>query len=223
MSVHLDKELEALKKKILSLSALVEEIVHQAVHAFAQSNKELSQQVVANDDEIDLKEVEVEEECLKILALHQPVASQLRLVIATLKINNDLERVGDLAVNIAKRALYLIKRENTEGGLDFEPMSLKVRTMLKESLNSLVQEDTELAKKVIQSDVQVDQMHKETFKKVQKAIIKTPERTKELVNYLSVSRNLERIADYATNIAEDVLYMVDGSIVRHRSDLIPEE
>ncbi|MBP9673816.1 MAG: phosphate signaling complex protein PhoU [Bacteriovoracaceae bacterium] len=217
MSMHLEKELEILKKKILSLSSLVEESLQKAALVMRNGHDKLALEIIDCDEQIDLKEVEVEEDCLKILALHQPVASNLRFVIAILKINNDLERVGDLCVNIAERVRFLIQAGALDSTFDFTTMVDKTRSMLSQSLNALIQMDLALAKNVMQADNEVDALHKATYDQVYRSIGKHPEKVKELVNYLSISRNLERIADYATNIAEDVIYMIEGVIVRHRS------
>lgn len=219
MSKHLLKELDELKKKLLTLSALVEDNVQKAIMAMKTGHAKTVSEIIDRDEEIDLKEVEVEEDCLKILALHQPVASDLRFVIAALKINNDLERVGDLAVNIAERVKFLIDSNTLDHSFDFTSMVDKTRKMLTESLNALIHVDTTLARAILKADQEVDDLHKKTYNQVYDTIAKNPHKVKELVNYLSISRNLERIADYATNIAEDVIYMAEGTIVRHQHEL----
>ncbi len=218
MSVHLIKEIDKLKKMILSLSAMVEETVQRAVKALDTRDAVLAQRIIDHDYEIDRNEVDVEEECLKILALHQPVAIDLRLIIAVLKINNDLERIGDLAVNIAERAVFLATQERTPMWFNFVQMGEKAQAMLRQSLDSLVNLDAGLAREVCMADDAVDAMNREAFLMVQEAIRHHPERMEALIHLLSVSRHLERIADHATNIAEDVIYMCEGQIVRHRSE-----
>jgi len=218
MSIHLLKEIEKLKKMILALSAMVEESVQRAVKAIDTRDEKLAQRVIDSDYEIDKKEVDVEEECLKILALHQPVAIDLRLIIAVLKINNDLERVADLAVNIAERAVFLANQERLPMGFNFAQMAEKAQAMLRKSLDALVNLDAHLAREVCAADDEVDAMNREAYLAVQQGIRRHPERMEALIHMLSVSRHLERIADHATNIAEDVIYMCEGQIVRHRSE-----
>lgn len=218
MSVHLQRELEDLRGSLLSLSGMVEESLARAVRALKNSDPVLSQEVIDHDQVVDSIEVELEEKCLKILALYQPVAVDLRFVIATLKINNDLERVADLAVNIAERARYLSGKDPIEVPFDFDSMAKKTRKMLKQSLDSVVKMDAHLAEEVCKLDEEVDDMNRQMYKTVYAEVKKNPNKVKQLIHYLSVSRNLERIADYATNICEDVIYMTEGSIVRHLPD-----
>lgn len=215
MTRHFQREVDLIKKKILSLSAIVEESVYRAVRAISERDLKLANKVIENDEEIDQMEIEVEEECLKILALNQPVAIDLRFIIAVLKINNDLERIGDLAVNIAERAAFLATKERIDIPFDFRGMSEKAKEMLRKSLDALVNMDSNLAREVMLADDEVDEMHRKMYTQVQEGILKEPDRLDCLINLLAVSRQLERIADHATNIAEDVVYMIDGEIVRH--------
>jgi phosphate transport system protein len=218
MSVHLIKEIDRLKKMILSLSAMVEETVQRAVKALDTRDAALAQRVIDHDWEIDKKEVDVEEECLKILALHQPVAIDLRLIIAILKINSDLERIADLAVNIAERSLFLASQERLPMRFNFVKMGEKAQAMLRKSLDALVNLDADLARVVCSADDEVDAMNREAYLQVEESIRRHPDKMEALIHLLSVSRHLERIADHATNIAEDVIYMCEGQIVRHRSE-----
>lgn len=218
MTKHFQNELERLKKKLLSLSCIVEESVEKAVRSISNRDAQLAREVIENDDSIDLMEVEVEEECLKILALHQPVAVDLRFVVAVLKINNDLERIGDLAVNIAERSAYLSQKEPIEMPFDFATMEKKTRLMLKKALDSLIQMDLETANEVGASDDEVDAINREMYAQVSKGLRESPDQADRLIHCLSISRHLERIADYATNIAEDVIYMIEGKIVRHQPE-----
>jgi phosphate transport system protein len=208
-------EIEKLKAKVLTLSAMVEEAVFKAVKAVEQRDIALADRVKESDREIDTMEVEIEEDCLKILALHQPVAIDLRFIIAVLKLNNDLERIGDLAVNIAHRARSLSKLEGTPELLDFQGMASKVKAMLRKCLESLVHMDTNLARAVCAADDEVDALNRHMYERVHAAIKRNPEQSDKLIHLFAVSRNLERIADHATNIAEDVIYMIQGEIVRH--------
>jgi len=219
MSLHLQREIDQLKRNILSLSALVEESLEKAALSLRRRDNRLAQQVVESDYEIDVREVDIEEDCLKILALHQPVASDLRFIIACLKINNELERIGDANVNIAERVLFLSTAPEVELQLDFATMARKASDMLSRSLDALVNEDRLAAYQVIKSDDEVDAMNRDMYHQIQDAIRKNTNELEQLVHYLGVSRHLERVADHATNIAEDVIYMVEGKIVRHRSEL----
>lgn len=219
MAKHLQNELERLKRKLITLSSVVEESVVKAVRSVGNKDLALAKEVIDNDHTIDLFEVEVEEECLKILALYQPVAVDLRYVIAVLKINNDLERIGDLAVNIAEQSTYMGKQRNIEIPFDFDTMSELTLAMLKKSLDSLVQFDTSLAHQTCLDDEEVDSINRDMYGKVYAGIQKDPEHVECFIRYLSISRHLERIADYATNIAEDVIYMIDGTIVRHKPEV----
>lgn len=219
MSIHLQKDIESLKKKLLSLSSLVEQNVHRSVLSMQKLNADSAREIISADHEVDLKEVEVEEDCLKVLALHQPVAVDLRFVIATLKINNDLERIGDLAVNIAERTIFLSSHKATNALFDFDTMAEKTLLMLKDALEAMIRNDLDLARRVCIVDDEIDAMNREMYNLAYKEIRKNPEQVEALVHYLSISRHLERIADYATNIAEDIIYMIEGEIVRHK----PEE
>ena len=218
MSKHLEREIGKLKKQILSISAVVEESVHKAVKALEERDERLAKAVIETDSQIDRMEVDMEEDCLKILALHQPVASDLRLIVSILKINNDLERIGDLAVNIAERALFLSTQRGIELPLDFSLMAEKAEAMLRQSLDALVERDAALAHGVCAADDEVDAINRQSYVRVQEAIRRHPEHMESLIHLLSASRHLERIADHATNIAEDVIYMIEGEIVRHRAE-----
>jgi phosphate transport system protein len=210
------REIDRLKKEILVLSAIVEESVQNAVRSIASRDSKMAQKVIEADAEIDQMEVDLEESCLKVLALHQPVAIDLRFIVAVLKINNDLERIGDLAVNIAQRAGFLAVRPKVNIRLNLTEMAEKVQAMLHKSLDALINMDPVLAKSVCASDDAIDEMHEDMYKVVEDAIREKPEEIDTLIQLLSVSRQLERIADHATNIAEDVIYMVTGVISRHR-------
>lgn len=215
MSVHLQREIERLKKSVLSLCALVEEQAQIAVRALLDRDEEAAQEVQRRDIDIDQREVEVEEDCLKILALYQPVAADLRFIISALKINNDLERIGDLAVNIARKAATFAGLPPMEIPFDLSGMWLKVQSMLRDSIDALVNLDAMLANDVCGRDDEVDRMKHDFRYRAEEMIHVDPEKTSTLLTLVAVSRNLERIADHATNIAEDVIYMVQGTIVRH--------
>ena len=216
MTTHFCTEIETLKKKILALGTVVEESLRRAMKALETRDARLARDIIDHDEEIDRMEVELEEDCLKVLALYQPVAIDLRFIVAVLKINNDLERIGDLAVNIAQRAETLSARERVEISFDYLGMARKVQLMLENSLDSLVNLDVKLARKVCDTDDEVDEMHRQMFYRVQEYIRADPDQLDQYLQYLSVTRYLERVADHSTNIAEDVIYMVEGEIVRHR-------
>ena len=218
------REIENLKKLILSLGAIVEEQIQRAMLSLERRDSELADEVIARDREVDSLEILIEEECLKILALYQPVAKELRFVVAVLKMNNDLERMGDLASNIAKRSRYLAKKEKIEMISDFGQVSDKVQAMVKKSLDALVNTDVALAREVLAADDEVDRLTKQMLKKTINYIEKDPDRTKDYFSVRSISKNLERIADSATNIGEDVVYLCSGEIIRHQSeDFNPED
>jgi len=218
MAKHLQREIENLKKKLLALGARIETSVRDATLSIEKRDAELAQKIIADDINIDNTEVEIEEDCLKILALHQPVAIDLRFIVAVLKINNDLERIGDLAVNIAERAVFLAGQPKVNISIDLVDMAHNAQLMLKHSLDALINHDAKLAHKVCAGDDIVDRMNRQMYLKVQESILKKPEQISSLIHLLSASRHLERIADHATNIAEDVIYMTEGQIARHRTE-----
>ncbi|OGV66369.1 MAG: phosphate transport system regulatory protein PhoU [Lentisphaerae bacterium RIFOXYC12_FULL_60_16] len=219
MSKHLWNAMGRLKQEIYAVSTLVEENLHKAVDAIETRNGALAAAVIDSDTQIDLREVFIEEECLKTLALFQPVATDLRFIVSVLKLNNDLERIGDLAVNIADRALHLAKLTVPPGALeafDFHEMAVQAQNMVKRSLDALVDRDGRMARRVTEADDQVDAMNRKHYQQVETLIREQPEHLEVFLLLLSVSRQLERVADHATNIAEDVIYMVEGNIIRHR-------
>ena len=218
MAAHLQREIENLKKEILTVGAMAEKSVREATRAIEDRDESLAKSVIEKDIDLDHKEVEVEESCLKILALHQPVAIDLRFIIAVLKINSDLERVGDLAVNIAERATFLATQPEVSIEFDFTTMAAKTQEMLKKSLDALVNLNAGLAREVCACDDEIDAMNRRMFLIIQDAINTYPDQVEALIHLLSASRHLERIADHATNIAEDVIYMIEGEIVRHRAE-----
>lgn len=218
MPVHMKKEIEKLKKELLSLCGVVEESLWEAIKSIVEKDKELAKKVIETDIEIDQMEVDMEEECLKILALYQPVAVDLRFIITALKVNSDLERIGDLAVNIAERSQFLSAQKSIDMLFDFETMAEKTQAMVKKSLDALVNIDCDLARQVCQADDEIDAINRQMYDQVKDQIKQAPENIETLIHLLSVSRHLERIADHATNIAEDVIYMVKGEIVRHKTE-----
>ena len=219
MKRHLQVELEKLKKKILLMAGMAEQSVQNAAKALKARDLELAQRIIDEDQAMNELEVEIEEECLKILALHQPVAVDLRFIVAVIKINNDLERVGDMAVNIAERVLVVATKPPVSFSFNFDEMASKVEVMLKLSLDSLVNLDVDMAYRVLLMDDEVDDLKIRCYDLVKDALRNEPDRANSLINLFLVSRHLERIADHATNIAEDVIYMVEGEIHRHKLEL----
>lgn len=217
MTIHFQREIDHLKKKIVAISAVVEESISGAITAVMKHDSALARQVVEGDGKINRMEISVEEECLKILALHQPVAIDLRFVVSVLKMNKDLERMADLACNIGKRAEYLADMPKFDIPVLLEKMSLQTQEMVKHSLDSLVDSDVAMARQVLTADAEVDQYYRQMYVFIQDQIRENPDDVERLINFLSVSRHLERIADLATNLAEDVIYTVEGEIVRHRN------
>ncbi len=215
MSMHLIREIEQLKRQILSLSAVVEESVQKAVSAIENRDAALARAVIEADYQIDRMEIEVEEDCLKTLALHQPVAGDLRFIVAVLKINNDLERIGDMAVNIAERAETLCELPEIPVALSFQEISLRTRDMLRMSLDALMTMDVKRAQEVLTMDAAVDAIDRRIHRQVLEAIRAHPDLAEPLITHRAACRHLERIADHATNMAEDVIYMIEGWIVRH--------
>lgn len=216
MSIHLTRQLDLIKKGILNLGAMVEESLKLSIKAVLERDSELAKVIKERDREIDLAEIDLEEECLKALALHQPVATDLRFIIAVLKMNHDLERIGDLAVDMAKEGVELSNLPVMElSGFELGAMSQQAQAMLKRSLDALVRFDPALAQAVRDQDDEVDAMDGQIFAQAEQAGKGEPDLFPQLVCVLNVSRSLERIADHAVNIAKDVIYMVQGDIVRH--------
>lgn len=218
MSLLLGKEITKLKKLILQMCARVEEAVRHAVDSVSRRDISTARLVIAMDDDIDRMEVDIEEECLKILALHQPVAIDLRYVIACLKMNNDLERIGDLAVNIAGRSISAAEYGEDSLILDFAPMMDITRKMLKQALDALINMDASLAAKVVSEDDELDKLNRQMHLEVNRLIKANPAKCEYYIHLLCVARHLERIGDYATNISEDVVYLVTGEIIRHKGE-----
>ncbi len=222
MTMHLMRELEQLKRRIFSVVAMVEDNLSLAVKAVQERDRSSALRVIEKDAEIDHAEVDVEEECLKILALYQPVARDLRFLVAVLKLNNDLERIGDLAVNIAERAVFLHAIPAAPIPSELDSMARKATQMMKRSIDALVGSDVETATEVCKADDEVDAINRRMYEQIKAAIREHPEYLDALIHLLSVSKCLERVADHATNIAEDVIYLVNGHIVRHAPDIVGE-
>ena len=216
MTLHLHRDLDNLHREILALSAVVEDMIDRATLALSERRNELATEVIESDELVDQREVHIEEECLKLLALHQPVAVDLRRIATVLKVNNDLERIADLAVNIAERALSLDKFLEFPIPEKLNRMAKMATTMVRRSLDAFVNLDIQGAREILAADEDVDQMNVEVIVQLQKQIRDNPQLTSPAMHAFSASRHIERIADHATNIAEDVIYLIEGEIVRHR-------
>lgn len=217
MASHMLREIERLKRKILALSALVEDNLRASFRALEHGDAAVACRVIDTDVMIDENEVEVEEECLKILALYQPVAGDLRFLVAVIKIDNELERIGDLGVNIAERAFQLATCPPVPVPADMLVMAERVEAMMERALDALVKTDAALARLVLAADDEVDELYRQLLEQMKDQIRQHPELLDSLVILFGVARYLERLADHTTNIAEDVLYMVEGEVVRHQA------
>jgi phosphate transport system protein len=223
MSKHLERDLDDLQRDILSMAAAVEGAIHKAIRALQGREVKLALEVIAGDSEIDQEENQVEEECLKMLALHQPVAIDLRRITAALKINTDLERMADLAEDIAERAVQLARPPHIPIPDDLQRMTDLTTSMVRQSLDSFVTLDAKLARWVCRLDDEVDRYNREIIEEVVRTMQEAPELVPSGLSLFSATRHLERIADHATNVAEDVIYLVEGEIVRHRPAAVNAE
>jgi phosphate transport system protein len=218
MKRHFEREMEHLKRRLLEMGATVEDLVARSMQALMERDAALAQDAIELEREIDRQEIQIEEECLKLLALYQPVAGDLRFVTAVMKINNDLERMGDLGGHIAERAVVLSQHREIALPVDLRRMAAAAQRMVRQSLDALVNQDADLAQQVILADNEIDVFHQEMFPLVAAQMRRQPESIEVLFHVLSASRHLERIADYATNVAEDVVYLVRGEIIRHQGN-----
>ena len=216
MAKHLEKELERLKKLIYTLAARVDENLELAVKSFQEADTELARKVIEDDKFIDDLELEVEEECLKALALYQPVAIDLRFIIGVMKMTSDLERIGDLAADISRNGMDINQAPKPKVPLDLHQMSYLAKTIVRKSIDSLISIDSYMAREVIKDDLEIDAMKAEMKAEIVEAVKREPEHAASLMTLLAITHRLERIGDHASNIAEDVIYMVEAEIVRHQ-------
>ena len=221
MAKHLEVEIENLKCKLLGSTNMVEDIVQKSITALQEKNEKLAKEVILGDNPIDQHGVQVEEDCLKVLALHQPVATDLRYLIGVLKINNNLERIADLAVNTAERTLGIIKERETTQTTPSDLIKIAEATiaMLEKGIQSLVEMDTAMAKQTMLMGDNVNDLTYEMYGRVYDTIKQEPQQVVTLLNYLWASHHLAQMADTITSIAENVMYMIDGVIVRHKSGI----
>jgi phosphate transport system protein len=215
MTVHLQRQIDKLKQHILTLGSNVERAVDTAIRAVNSRDPQLARQVIDGDTAIDQMEVDIEEACLHTLALNQPVAFDLRYVVAVLKINNELERIADMAVNIAEQAIFLADEPATEMPFDLDGMFRQVTQMLRRALQAMVDVDTDAADWVRAADDRVDAIHRQMYEQVETAMRVNPADSPQLIHAINLSKQLERIADQCVNIAEDVIYLARGDILRH--------
>ncbi len=223
MSKHLERDLEQLEHELLTQSSHVEDMIEKACRALRETRPDVAAEVIASDANVNAREVRIEEYCLKILALHQPVAVDLRRTATILKINNDLERIADLAVNVAERAQSLADHPEFMIPPQLERMARAAISMVRRALDAFVEQDVTIARQVCAGDDEVDTLNRNVIADMYRTMRTQPEMIEAALHFFSASRHVERIADHATNIAEDVIYLVEGEIARHRQDRLPSE
>jgi len=215
MQRHFHEELEALKQTLLAMGGLVEDQIRRVMHALVERDDALAREVIERDRQVNTYDVEVDEKCVELLALQQPAASDLRFITTAMKIVTDLERIGDQAVNIAQRAIELGREPQLKPYIDLPRMAEKAERMVKESLDAFVNRDAELARRVCGEDDQVDALKEQVFRELLTFMMEDPRTIPRAIRLILISRFLERVADHATNIAEMVIYLVEGKMVRH--------
>ena len=213
--IRFHQELDELKHRILAMAGMAEQAIDLAVQAYAQRDLALCKRVLDNESAINRAEREVDELAIDLLAMQQPMAVDLRFILAVIKINADLERVGDQAVNIAQRVMNMIELSPTDLPVDIPAMAARVRAMVRDALRSFIEGDTDLAKHVLEADDEIDHLNHEAFAELSRCMQAKPDSAVQALDALSIARNLERVADHATNIAEDVIFWVRGADVRH--------
>ncbi len=215
MERHFERELEGLKERLLWMGGLAERAVHQSIHAVLDADEKLAQNVLAEENAINELQIEIDDRVVQLLALHQLMAADLRFVLAVSRINNDLERIGDQAVNIAQGAQRILRHPQVKPYVDLPRMSELAEQMVRDSLNAVVRRDLELAKTVLSRDDQVDALRDQIFRELLSYMMGDSSVVFPAFELILVAKNLERIGDHATNIAEDVIYIVVGKDVRH--------
>lgn len=216
---HFEDELQSLQQLLLRMGGLVEQQIARAIDSLVERDSDLARNVIARDREVNQLDIAVDEECLKVIALHQPAAGDLRFVTTALKVNTDLERIGDMAVNISQRALELNEEPILKPYIDIPRMAKEAQQMVRTSLDAFVRRDTELARAVIAGDDIVDSFAHQLYRELLSFMVEEPKTITRATRILLVSKHLERIADHATNIAEMVVFMVDGKMIRHAASL----
>lgn len=215
MERHLDQQLEQIRQTLLRMGGLVEQMIAKSMHALVERDEGSVAEVIHQDLEVDRIEMDLDEACHTTLARNQPTAIDLRFLVAVMKINSDLERIGDSAVNIAQSARQLIDEAPLKPYIDLPHMSRLAQDMVRQALDAFVRRDTELAVRVCKADDQIDALYKQLFRELLTFMLENPKTVSRALHLLLVARNLERIADHATNVAEDVIYYVEGRDVRH--------
>ncbi len=215
---HFIEELDHLREKLLEMSGLVEDSIYRSVASLTQKDEQQAQQVIRNEDKINRLEIEIDDLAVGLLALQQPMASDLRLITAAIKINTDLERMGDIAVNIVERSLYLMQEPLIKPLIDIPRMANLVQSMIRKALDAFVKRDADLARSVLLSDDTVDDLRDSIYEELIAFMERDPKTVRQAVNLMFIARNLERLADHATNIGEDVLFLVNGIDVRHHAE-----
>ncbi len=216
MSKHLERDLERLRLRIVELGSMVEKATNNVIRTIESFDLSVVDEIMSGEEKINETEVDIEEDCLKTLALHQPVAIDLRFLIVVLKVNNDLERMGDQIVNIAERVRFLADQDRITIDLEFRPMGRICNLMLHTALDALVRQDVRAAREVLEMDDELDALHARTYRQLQDEMSAHPEVIPAAVSCLTISSNLERIGDLATNIAEEIIFMEEGEVVRHQ-------
>jgi phosphate transport system protein len=219
---HFDRELLQLKEKLLLMAARTEALINQAVEALEKKDAALARDIFRLDKEVDGMEVEIEEQAISLIALHQPAAGDLRFLIGAIKINNDLERIGDHGVNIAESAIRLAEQPDLKPLIDIPRMAKLATGMLKDSLDSFVGGEVEKARAVCTRDDQVDDIKDQIFRELLTYMMEKPDSITRAMDLILVSRNLERIADLSTNISEEAIYIAEAKVIKHRADRLPE-
>ena len=215
MPRHFHEELEALKQTLLAMGGLVEDQIRRVMKALLERDDVVAQEVIERDRQVNTYDVEVDEQCVSLLALHQPAAGDLRFITTAMKIVTDLERIGDQAVNIAQRVLELNVEPQLKPYIDLPRMAERAQRMVKESLDAFVARDTALARQVCGEDAEVDALKEQIFRELLTFMMEDPRTIPRAIRLILISRFIERVADHATNIAEMVVYMVEGKMVRH--------
>ena len=215
MTRHFHEELEALKQTLLAMGGLVEDQIRRVMRALLERDDAMAQEVIERDRQGNTYDVEVDEQCVSLLALHQPAAGDLRFITTAMKIVTDLERIGDQAVNIAQRVLELNREPQLKPYIDLPRMAEKAQRMVKESLDAFVARDTALARQVCGKDAEVDALKEQIFRELLTFMMEDPRTIPRAIRVILISRFMERVADHATNIAEMVVYLVEGKMVRH--------
>jgi phosphate transport system protein len=215
MQRHFHDELDTLKQTLLAMGGLVEDQIRRVMRALLERDDALALDVIERDRQVNQYDVEVDEKCVELLALHQPKARDLRFITTAMKIVTDLERIGDQAVNIAQRALELNREPQLKPYIDLPRMATSAQRMVRESLDAFVSRDTELARRVCAEDAEVDALKEQIFRELLTFMMEDPRSIPRAIRLILISRCMERVADHATNIAEMVIYMVDTKMVRH--------